>query len=122
MSEETPIDDDHVVLKMLSDGGNDMSREMVIDYEVAVDTEENADQIADEAENSGFQSHVFFDNGSTSEEEGESVAATWKCVCSKFMIPEHSDIQDAKVTIARIARKFNGQFESWGTFGNAKES
>lgn len=120
MSEETPPDDDRVVLKMLSDGGNDMSREMVIDYEVIVDSEENADQIADEAENSGFQSHVFFENGSTSEEE--AVAATWKCVCSKPMIPEHSGIQDAKATVVRIARKFNGQFESWGTFGNAKES
>lgn len=120
MTEELPADDDSAVLAMLSEGGNDMASEMVIDYEVVVDTEENADLIADELENCGFQSHVFFDNGPAGEDE--NATQSWKCVCSKSMIPTHADIQQVKASVDQIARKLNGRYEAWGTFGNAQQS
>lgn len=121
MSEEFPGDDDGAVLKMLSEGGNDLTREMVIDYEVVVADQQNAEQIADAAEDAGFELQVFFDNA-TSSEEDSNAKPTWKCVCSKSMIPTHAGIQETKSLLDNLSRKFNGQLESWGTFGNAENS
>lgn len=121
MSDDFPADDDVLVLKMLAEGGNNMSQEMMIEFEIIVDSEENADSVADASEKDGFQSHVFFDNGATPNGDEPSDPA-WKCVCSKSMIPDHAGIQTTKAAIDRFARKFNGRFESWGTFGNTKKS
>lgn len=95
-------------LQIIAENGSDLSRPMVIDFQIVVPDEDSGQLIATEAIKQGFESSVFFD------EEYDD----WTCECSKEMIASAQSIGDTERLLGELAAKHGGQMDGWGTYGN----
>lgn len=117
MTTELPEDLDRQVLQMLAEDGNDLTKSMSIEFTIAANNEETADAIADALEEQGHDVHVFFDDAQPADPD-DVTEPSWKCVCTKEMIPAHEALQEIQASLATTAKQFGGELEGWGTFGN----
>ncbi len=100
-------DDIDVINEIFADG-SDASREMVIDIDISVDSEETAQKICDKLEAQNYDFEMFQD------EETNELGI---CV-SVAMILSAQNVGDAQTKIHAIAQEFGGSVEGWGTYGN----
>lgn len=106
-----PNDPDGDALRRLIDLGHDLSRQMVIDFFVAVPSEQAALAVAEAAKGHGYTTSVEFDD-----EDAE-----WTCYCSCVMVPTYPGLIAAQSDLGRIASPHGGYPDGWGTLGNSSK-
>ena len=111
MSNELPNDSDGDALRRLIAAGSDLSKEMKIDFAVAVPDQERGNAFAAVVEPMGFTTDVDRDS-----ETGE-----WTCYCSRILIPTYDEIVAIQDRLEAIGRPYDAKPDGWGTLGNANE-
>lgn len=119
MKTEMPSDADGNVLRGLETSGNDLSKPMVVDFQIAASDEETAKRVAEAAGNLGYQTSIYFDDEEADLEDDEDL---WTCECSKTMVATYDAIMAAQAELDAIARPLGAYCDGWGTFGNADET
>ena len=117
MSTDYPYDSDGDAMRRVAAGGSDMSKPMVIDFQVAAPDETTAKRIADEAAEVGYHVSVY-----VCDEDIEGAGDPWTCECTKSMVPTYHGLIAAQAELDAIARPLGAYVDGWGTFGNADQS
>ena len=112
MNDDFPSDGDGDALRRLRDDGSDLSKPMLIDFQVAVPDEESGTKLAEICEKLGYKARVY----SSSE-----CSLPWTCECSTRMVPSYDAIIAIQEELAGLASKFDGFPDGWGSFGNGDE-
>jgi regulator of RNase E activity RraB len=120
MPNEYPNDADGDALRLVASSGNDMSKPMDIDFQVAAPDEATAKRVADEAVKLGYRISIYCDDEEVDEEESEFEEGgdPWTCECTKAMIPTYDAIIAAQLELDAIAKPLGAYSDGWGTFGN----
>jgi hypothetical protein len=108
--ENLPNDADGDALRKLIELGHDLSRPMVIDFFIAVPSEQAGLAVAEAAEEHGYMVAVEYDD-----EDRE-----WTCYCSCEMVPTLPGLIAAQSKLQEIAIPYGGYTDGWGTSGNAE--
>jgi hypothetical protein len=116
MTLDYPDDADGDALRRVEAAGNDMSRPMEIDFQVAARDEETARLVAEEAARSGFRTEIWFDDEEPGLDDEDSLP--WTCKCTKTMLPKYESIIAIQAELDRIAQPLGAYADGWGTFGN----
>jgi regulator of RNase E activity RraB len=116
MNEDYPPDADGDALRRVAALGNDMSRPMEINFQIAAPNELAAQQMAFVASKLGFRTEIWSDDNEMDLDHGDG--HPWTCECSQKMVPEHGAIVAIQVELDGIARRFGAHADGWGTFGN----
>src|SRR5689334_7319636 len=106
--ENLPNDSDGDALRILIDLGHDLSRPMLIDFFIAVPSEQAGLAVSEAVKEHGYMASVEFDD------EDEE----WTCYCSCEMVPTYSGLIAAQSDLGRLASPHGGYPDGWGTFGN----
>ena len=110
--DDLPDDADGDALRRLLAANSDLTREMEIDFFIAIDDETSANEFAKAAESHGFESKVS---------RYEELEKAWTCYCTKTMIPSYESIVGVQDFLAELGRPWNAEPDGWGSFGNAPE-
>ena len=95
-------------LERMQAAGFDLSKSLVVDYFIAVPTEEAGNGVAVAAGSLGFSTSVEAD-----EETGD-----WTCYCTIEMIPELPTILAYEEQLDDLGRAVGGRGDGFGTFGD----
>lgn len=106
--ENLPNDSDGDALRRLIGLGNDLSRPMLIDFFVAVPSEQAGLAVAEAAEKQGYTTSVDFDD-----EDQE-----WTCCCSCEMVPTYPGLIAVQSELEQLSGHHGGHPDGWATFGN----
>jgi hypothetical protein len=106
--EDLPNDPDGEALRRLAGLGHDLSRAMLIDFFIAVPSEQAGLAVAQAAEGHGYMASVEFDD-----EDQE-----WTCYCSCEMVPTYPGLIAAQSELEQLASPHGGHPDGWGTSGN----
>jgi regulator of RNase E activity RraB len=131
MSVDYPDDADGAVLRNLAADGNDMSRPMSIDFQIAAPDADVAQAVATEAQKLGFEVSVYMnDDPDESGFEDDPLGAElegfdeddspFTCECSRVMIPTYDGIMAAQAELESLANSTGAVLDGWGTFGNVE--
>ena len=134
MSADYPDNADGDVLRNLAADGNDMSKPMTIDFQIASPDADVAQIVATGAQQLGFEVSVFMnDDDEASGFEDDPLAAElealddedespFTCECSRTLIPTYDAIMSAQAELEALAASAGAILDGWGTFGNAEGS
>lgn len=111
-----PDDADGQALQKLAEAGNDFSKPMDVDIQIAAPDEEVAIQIANSASALGYRTEVFFDDDL--EDVGEA-PEPWTCECSKVILVTYDRILAVQEELNHIAKPLACYVDGWSTYGNA---
>jgi hypothetical protein len=89
--------------------GSDLSRPMEIDFFVAIPNREAAEGVAADTKELGFATSV----------EQDEATLEWTCYCTKTIVPTFAAVRTIERQLDKIARKFGGHADGFGSFGNA---
>ena len=103
-----PDDVDGEVLRRIADAGSDMSKPMLIDFQISVSDEASANAIAQAAAKLGYQTKIY----------RHEVDDPWTTECSKEMLATHDGVISAQAELDALSKPFGGFSDGWGTFGN----
>jgi len=103
--------DGDAMRRVIADGG-DLTRPMLIDFQIDCPDMDSAEAIASKIPPDEFAISIYQDpdDGSVT------------CECSRKMLLEHSELIRIQRQITNIASAFGGWCEAWGTFGNAQKA
>ena len=102
--QQFPDDDNGNVLWQMREDGDDLAEAHEIEYSLAFQHEEKADQCALYLLKEEQKISLFED-----EESGE-----WIITIYVYMEPEYSDIVDLEEWFTKIASQFGGEYDGWG--------
>jgi regulator of RNase E activity RraB len=114
-----PDDADGDALRRVAQDGNDMSKPMDIDFQVAAPDESVAKRVAEGAAKLGYRTSIYFDDEEADVEDSE---ALWTCECTKTMVPTYDAIIASQAELDSIARPLGAYSDGWGTFGNSSQA
>lgn len=117
MSPSYPNDADGDALRGVASAGNDMSKPMDFDFQIAAPDEATANLVAEQAKKLGFRTSVYCDDEEADLEDAEDL---WTCECTKSMIPTYEAVVAAQVQLDALAKPLDACVDGWGTFGNAQ--
>ena len=112
MTTDYPNDADGDALRRLVATGNDMSKPMDIDFQIAAPDEATAKRVADDAAKLGYRIRIHF-------YDKEGTRDPWTCDCTRTMLAEYDAIIAVQAELNAIARPPGAYTDGWGTFGNA---
>ena len=102
--QQFPDDDNGNVLWQMHNDGDDLTAAHEIEYSIAFQQEEQADQCAVYLLKEEQKISLFED-----EETGE-----WIITNYVYMEPEYADIVDLEEWFSKIAGQFGGEYDGWG--------
>ena len=102
--QQFPDDDNGNVLWQMHNDGDDLTAAHEIEYSIASQQEEQADQCAVYLLKEEQKISLFED-----EETGE-----WIITIYVYMEPEYADIVDLEEWFSKIAGHFGGEYDGWG--------
>lgn len=88
--------------------GVDLTKEMEIDFFIAVPSENAGELISKEISSLGFSISI----------ENDVETNTWTCYCSKKMMLDYNLISEFETKLDSIAKKVGGYIDGFGTYGN----
>lgn len=109
MSTKFPNDADGDALQNLVDHGSDLSRPLLINFQVAVPSQESADAFAKVVCKLGYKVSIY---------ESPECALPWTCECSTRAIATYDALIAYQKELAVLATPFGGHPDGWGSFGN----
>jgi Regulator of ribonuclease activity B len=101
--EDLPSDSDGQALRMLAGLGHNLSKPMLIDFFIAVPSEQAGLAVAQAAEGHGYMASVEFDD-----EDQE-----WTCYCSCVMVPTYPGLIAAQSELEQLASPHGGHPDGW---------
>jgi regulator of RNase E activity RraB len=107
--DDFPDDADGDALRRFVDGGSDLSKPMLINFQVAVPDEKAAQGMADVALKLGYRVSVH---------ESPGCSRPWTCECSTRMLVSYDGVIAIQKELAKLASPFGGHPDGWGSFGN----
>jgi len=113
MMDDIPDTPDGNALRSLVAHGSDLSRPILMNFQVAVPSEEAAKGLGDVALKRGYRVEVY---------ASPKCKQPWTCECSSRLIATHDSIIAFQEELARIAKPFGGFPDGWGSFGNSDET
>lgn len=104
--EQFPDDDNGNVLWQMVEDGDDLTELHEIEFSIAFQEQQNAEQCA---------MHLLYQEQKISLFQDDSVDPNeWIITIFVTMEPEYSDIVDLEQWFAAIAEQFNGEYDGWG--------
>ena len=103
-----PNDADGDAMQRVIEGGADVTRPMVVDFQIDCPDVAGAEAIGAKVPGGEFAVRIY--------QDPEDGAVT--CECSREMLLDHSELIRIQRQLTEIAEPFGGWCESWGTFGN----
>ncbi|MDC5320162.1 ribonuclease E inhibitor RraB [Acinetobacter baumannii] len=104
--EQFPDDDNGNVLWQMVEDGDDLTELHEIEFSIAFQDQQNAEQCA---------MHLLYQEQKISLFQDDSVEPNeWIITIFVTMEPEYSDIVDLEQWFSRIAEQFNGEYDGWG--------
>lgn len=104
--EQFPDDDNGNVLWQMVEDGDDLTELHEIEFSIAFQDQQNAEQCA---------MHLLYQEQKISLFQDDSVEPNeWIITIFVTMEPEYSDIVDLEQWFATIAEQFNGEYDGWG--------
>jgi hypothetical protein len=110
MAHHFPDDANSDALQRIANDGSDLSKPMLIDFQVAVPDESSARGFAQVAEKLGYRIDLY---------PSPECALPWTCECSTRMLATHDAVSAVEAELAELALPFGGRPDGWGSFGNA---
>jgi hypothetical protein len=107
-----PSDADGDAMRSAIADGADLTRPMVIDFQIDCPDLPSAEAIASKIPRDEFAVSI--------DRDGEDGAVT--CECSKQMLLQYSELVRIQRQLTDIASPFGGRCEAWGTFGNTQNT
>ena len=104
-----PNDADGEALQRVANDGSDMSKPMLINFQVAAPNEATAKALADAAYKNGYQVSIYF---------SPECSLPWTCECSTQMLATYEGVTAVQKELAELSVPFGGHCDGWGTFGN----
>jgi hypothetical protein len=104
-----PNDTDGDALRRFEENGNDLSRPMLIDFQITVPDETAALALADVARKLGYQVRTY---------ASPECSLPWTCECSIRMVASYDGVIAVQDELAGLAGPFGGHPDGWGSFGN----
>jgi regulator of RNase E activity RraB len=108
MSTDFPNDSDGNALRGVA-RNSDMAKPMLIDFQVAVPSEEAGKDLAEAAQKLGYRVEVY---------DSAKCALPWTCQCSIRMLATYEGVLAVQAELAALSEPFGGFPDGWGTFGN----
>ena len=108
-----PDDADGDALRRFVDGGSDLSKPMLIDFQIAVPNEAAGRSMAAAADKLGYATKIY---------DSPECSLPWTCECSKTMIATYESVVAAQRELAKFALQFGGYPDGWGSFGNKPDN
>lgn len=108
-NDDIPNDADGGALRRLIEDGSDLSREMEIDFHVAVPDKASGLAFARIVEPENFTTSV------TKDYDGKA----WTCTCTRIMVPDYHDLIAVQDMLEELGRPYNAVPDGWGSWGNA---
>lgn len=105
-----PDDADGDAMRRVIEDGSDLSRPMIVDFQIDCPDISSAKLIASRVSSEEFDISIYSDP----DENGVT------CECSKQMLLIHTDLLRIQRQLTDLAHPLGGTCEAWGTFGNAK--
>jgi regulator of RNase E activity RraB len=103
---DLPPDADGDAIWRVVQTGSDLSRPMIVEFNLVASDEEAARKVAAAVATQGFEIQCI--------PSGER----WTCICSRSMLLIHADLQRIQENLDAIGRPYGGSINGWGTFGN----
>ncbi len=104
--EQFPDDDNGNVLWQMVEDGDDLTELHEIEFSIAFQDQQNAEQCA---------MHLLYQEQKISLFQDDSVEPNeWIITIFVTMEPEYSDIVDLEQWFSIIAEQFNGEYDGWG--------
>jgi hypothetical protein len=107
-----PNDADGDALHLVVAGGSDLTKPMLVDFQVAAPDQIAAKGIADGARQLGYRVTTY----ATPE-----CSLPWTCECSIQMLVNYESVVAIQKELARLAAPFGGHPDGWGSFGNKSD-
>jgi Regulator of ribonuclease activity B len=104
-----PLDADGDALRRIAVQGSDLSRPMLIDFQIALPDEASAEALAAVARKLGYQASVY---------DSPECALPWTCECSTRMLATYEGVIAIQKELAELIKPFGGIPDGWGTSGN----
>jgi hypothetical protein len=109
VQDDFPNDADGDALRRFIENGSDLSKPMLIDFQVAVPDEIAAGALAEAARKLGYHAKTY---------ASPECSLPWTCECSTRMIGTYDGVIAVQQELARLAVPFGGHPDGWGSFGN----
>jgi regulator of RNase E activity RraB len=109
MPSDLPNDSDGDALRGLIERGSDLSKPMLIDFQISVHTEAAAEAIGDGARKLGYHVRIY---------QFPEIREDWTCECSTRMLATYDGVIAVQRELGEISIGFGGYPDGWGTFGN----
>lgn len=104
-----PNDADGDALRKVIECGSDLSKPMLIDFQVVMPDESSALAFATVASALGYQVRNY---------ESEGCKLPWTCECSTRTLAIYEVLIAIQIELAELSLPFGGVPDGWGTFGN----
>jgi hypothetical protein len=104
-----PNDTDGDALRRFIDNGSDLSKPMLIDFQIAVPDEAASRGLADVARKLGYHVKSY---------ASPECSLPWTCECSTRMLASYDGVIAVQKELATLATPFGGHPDGWGSFGN----
>lgn len=109
MHHDFPNDADGDALRRCVDGGSDLSKPMLVNFQVAVPNEAAARGLSVVASKLGYRVEIYASPG---------CSLPWTCECSTRMLASYEGVIAIQEELAKLATPFKGHPDGWGSFGN----
>jgi regulator of RNase E activity RraB len=109
MSNDFPQDSDGDALRGLVERGSDLSKPMLIDFQISVHTEAAANAIGGLARKLGYRVRTY---------QYPEIDEDWTCECSTRMLATYDGVLAVQRELAELSVELGGYPDGWGTFGN----
>ena len=109
MQHDFPNDADGDALRLFVKNGSDLSKPMLIDFQVAVPDEGAAKALADVVQKIGYHAKTY---------ASPECSLPWTCECSTRMIASYDEVIAIQDELAKLSEPFGGHSDGWGSFGN----
>ena len=104
-----PHDSDGDALRGLVESGCDLSKPMLIDFQISAETESAANAIGELASKLGYHVKTY---------QYPEIDDNWTCECSTRMLATYEGVLAIQRELAEISAELGGFPDGWGTFGN----
>jgi hypothetical protein len=104
-----PHDSDGDALRGLVERGSDLSRPMLIDFQISAHTESAANAIGELARKLCYHVKIY---------QYPEIDENWTCECSTRMLATYDGVLAVQRELAELSVELGGYPDGWGTFGN----
>jgi hypothetical protein len=109
MQPDLPKDADGDALRRLIKNGSDLSKPILINFQIAVPDETAATAVAAVVRKLGYHADTY---------ASPNCSLPWTCECATRMLASYDGVIAIQNELTSISEPFGGHPDGWGSFGN----